>query len=48
MIELKQTETFRKWWTGLKGNPNTGGVLVYGGNETRSREGFEIRPWFLQ
>jgi predicted AAA+ superfamily ATPase len=37
-----------KWWTGLKGNPNTGGVLVYGGNEARSREGFEIRPWFLQ
>ncbi len=36
-----------RWWTGLKVNPNTGGLLVYGGDHARMRSGFAIRPWFL-
>ncbi len=36
-----------RWWTSLSGNSNKGGVLVHGGTETRSREGFSILPWFL-
>jgi putative addiction module killer protein len=28
MIELKQTETFRKWWTGLKDKRGLGIILA--------------------
>ena len=28
MIELKQTETFRKWWTGLKDKRAVGIILA--------------------
>jgi len=36
-----------RWWTGLEANPNTGGVLVHGGDTARMRSGFAVRPWFL-
>jgi len=36
-----------RWWTSLPGNDNTGGVLVHGGDERSSRQGFGIAPWYL-
>jgi predicted AAA+ superfamily ATPase len=37
-----------RWWSNLPSNPNTGGVLVYGGEEGRMRSGVAIRPWYLE
>jgi len=53
-VEVKSGETVPadavlglQWWTSLPTNPNTGGLLVYGGNERFSLRGFEVLPWFL-
>ena len=37
-----------RWWTGLPGNKNKGGVLVHGGVRTFSLHGFTVLPWFLK
>ncbi len=34
-------------WTSIPANPNRGGVLVYGGEESFSFKGFRVLPWFL-
>ena len=36
-----------EWWTSLPGNPNRGGVLVHGGDDSCSLKGFRVAPWFL-
>ena len=36
-----------EWWTSLPGNPNRGGVLVHGGDESYSLRGFRVASWFL-
>ncbi|MCY4282155.1 MAG: ATP-binding protein [Gammaproteobacteria bacterium] len=53
-VEVKSGETVPadavlglQWWTSLPTNPNTGGLLVHGGNERFSLRGFEVLPWFL-
>ncbi len=35
-----------RWWRELPGNGNRTGLVVYGGEETSSRHGFGVRPWF--
>ena len=35
------------WWTSLPGNPNRGGVLVHGGDQTFDFKGIRVLPWFL-
>ncbi len=37
-----------RWWTGIPGNSNKGGVLVHGGQEAWARDGFAVLPWFLR
>ena len=53
-VEVKSGETVPadavlglQWWTSLPTNPNTGGLLVHGGNERFSLKGFDVLPWFL-
>jgi len=36
-----------RWWTGLPKNPNSNGILVHGGTETRRLGGFTVLPWYL-
>jgi hypothetical protein len=36
-----------RWWTSLPGNPNRGGVLVHGGDDTSALHGVRVRPWFI-
>ena len=35
------------WWTSIPSNPNRGGVLVHGGEESFDFKGFRVLPWFL-
>ncbi|MDE0503103.1 MAG: ATP-binding protein [Candidatus Poribacteria bacterium] len=35
------------WWTSIPSNPNQGGVLVHGGEESFDFKGFRVLPWFL-
>ena len=35
------------WWTSLPGNPNRGGVLVYGGDRCFDFKGVRVLPWFI-
>lgn len=35
------------WWTSIPSNPNQGGVLVHGGDESFDFKGFRVLPWFL-
>ncbi len=35
------------WWTAIPSNPNRGGVLVHGGEESFDFKGFRVLPWFL-
>ncbi|MBI3447506.1 MAG: ATP-binding protein [Acidobacteria bacterium] len=37
-----------RWWTGLPGNRNKRGTLVYGGARPLSLHGFTVLPWFLK
>ena len=36
------------WWTSIPSNPNRGGVLVHGGEESFDFKGFRVLPWFLR
>ncbi len=36
------------WWTAIPSNPNRGGVLVHGGEESFDFKGFRVLPWFLR
>ncbi len=36
------------WWTSIPSNPNQGGVLVHGGEESFDFKGFRVLPWFLR
>ncbi len=36
------------WWTSIPSNPNRGGVLVHGGEESFDFKGFRVLPWFLK
>ena len=36
------------WWTAIPSNPNRGGVLVHGGDESFYFRGIRVRPWFLE
>jgi len=36
-----------RWWTGLPGNNNKRGALVYGGDRALSLHGFTVLPWYL-
>ena len=36
------------WWTSIPSNPNQGGVLVHGGDESFNFKGFRVLPWFLR
>ena len=54
-VEVKSGQTIAgdavdplTWWTSIPSNPNEGGVLVHGGNETFDFKGFRVLPWFLQ
>ncbi len=35
------------WWTSIPSNPNQGGVLVHGGDESFDFKGSRVLPWFL-
>ena len=35
------------WWTSLPGNPNRGGVLVHGGDQSFDFRGVRVLPWFM-
>ncbi len=54
-VEVKSGETVAadatralEWWTAIPGNPNRGGVLVYGGDENFTFKGVRVLPWYLQ
>ena len=34
-------------WTGLQNNPNEGGVLVHGGDDSYLSKGIAVLPWYL-
>lgn len=36
-----------EWWTSIPANPNRGGVLVHGGDDSFDLKGFRVLPWFL-
>lgn len=36
------------WWTAIPSNPNRGGVLIHGGDESFDFRGIRVRPWFLE
>ncbi|MDE0213341.1 MAG: DUF4143 domain-containing protein [Deltaproteobacteria bacterium] len=36
------------WWTSIASNPNQGGILVHGGEESFDFKGFRVLPWFLR
>lgn len=53
-VEVKSGLTVRgdslnnlRWWLDLERNPNTTGVLVYGGGQGYGFRGMAVRPWFL-
>jgi len=53
-VEVKSGQTLAsdatdglRYWTGLPGNSNQGGVLVHGGSEGGNRHGYNILPWYL-
>jgi len=37
-----------RWWTGLPGNNNKRGILVYGGDRALSLHGFTVLPWYFK
>jgi predicted AAA+ superfamily ATPase len=54
-VEVKSGETVPsdavnglEWWTSIPSNPNRGGLLVHGGDQQFSLQGFDVLPWFLQ
>ena len=53
-VEIKSGSTIAatacdtiNWWTSLPGNPNKGGVLVYGGDRSFDFKGVRVLPWFI-
>lgn len=53
-VEVKSGQTIAAdavdtlaWWTSIPSNPNRGGVLVHGGEESFDFKGFRVLPWFL-
>ena len=54
-VEVKSGQTIAgdavdtlAWWTSIPSNPNRGGVLVHGGEESFDFKGFRVLPWFLR
>jgi predicted AAA+ superfamily ATPase len=52
-VEIKASQTISaglfknlKTWLALKGNKQTSGALVYGGNDFQTRENIQIIPWY--
>lgn len=52
-IEIKASQTISmglfknlKTWLALKGNKQTFGALIYGGNEFQTRENLQVIPWY--
>ena len=52
-VEMKSSRTIAsdffnglRYWLSLKGNTQTSGVLIYGGEERSKRDDISVKPWF--